>query len=226
VQNHYDEAAREIIRRVKPRTMTGSEKIFGLIEATRYVAKSGIPGDIVECGVWRGGSMQAVALTLIEQDVTDRRLHLFDTFEGMPPPTEKDHRRGTSAEDLLARHDKDHRMWAIAGLDDVQKGMAEIAYPEELVHYHRGLVEDTIPDRAPADIALLRLDTDWYMSTRHELEHLYDRVSPGGAVIIDDYGSWDGARLATEEFTNSLDEPLLWLPLGRGRIAVKPYSPS
>jgi hypothetical protein len=117
-------------------------------------------------------------------------------------------------------------MWAIAGLDDVQKGMAEIAYPEELVHYHRGLVEDTIPDRAPADIALLRLDTDWYMSTRHELEHLYDRVSPGGAVIIDDYGSWDGARLATEEFTNSLDEPLLWLPLGRGRIAVKPYSPS
>ncbi len=222
---HYDKAAVEILRRVEPRTMTDHAKLYGLVEATRYVVKGGIPGDIVECGVWRGGSMQAVALTLIEQGATDRALHLFDTFEGMPPPTEKDTRsNGSSAEELLATHDKDHRVWGVAGLDDVQEAMRETAYPEDQIHFHKGLVEDTVPSRAPAQISLLRLDTDWYESTRHELENLYDHLSPGGVLIIDDYGDWDGARLATEEFLNTLPEPLLLLPIGTGRLAIKPRS--
>jgi hypothetical protein len=221
---HYDDAAVEILRRVKPRTMTEHGKLFGLVEATRYVVRRGIPGDIVECGVWRGGSMQAVALTLMEQGVTDRRLHLFDTFEGMPPPSEKDRRpQGASAEELLATHDKHHRIWAIAGLDDVQEGMRETEYPEEQIHFHKGLVEDTVPVHAPAQLAILRLDTDWYESTRHELEHLFHRLSPGGVLIIDDYGDWDGARQATDEFMDKLAEPLLLLPVGSGRLAVKPY---
>ena len=98
----YDEAAKAIINRVKPRTMTNHAKLFGLVLATRYVARHQIPGDIVECGVWRGGSMQAVALTLLEAGVTDRELHLFDTFEGMPPPTSKDVRHdGVSAAELM-----------------------------------------------------------------------------------------------------------------------------
>jgi hypothetical protein len=223
IPDHYDESAAEILRRVKPRTMTDFPKLFGLVEATRYVVMRGIPGDIVECGVWRGGSMQAVALTLIEQGATDRQLHLFDTYEGMPPPTEKDSRRGTPAEEMLASHDKDHRIWAIAGLEDVQAAMRDVAYPEDLIHYHKGLVEDTIPGDAPDQISLLRLDTDWYESTRHELQHLYDRLSPGGVLIIDDYGDWEGARLATEEFVNGLAEPLLLLPVGSGRLAVKPF---
>lgn len=219
---HYDDAAAEILRRVEQRTMTDHAKLFGLIEATRYVARNDIPGAIVECGVWRGGSMQAVALALQKLGATDRDLHLFDTFEGMPPPTDKDRRDDTPAEEMLAKHDKSHRIWAVAGLEDVQEAMAEVGYPEDHVHFHEGLVEDTIPGQAPEQIALLRLDTDWYESTRHELEHLYDRLSPGGVLIIDDYGDWEGARLATDEYVARLGYPLLLAPLGTGRIAVKP----
>ncbi|MGB0100580.1 MAG: TylF/MycF/NovP-related O-methyltransferase [Nocardioides sp.] len=218
----YGEATSAIIRRVGDRTMTDHRKLFGLIEATRYLARNSIPGDVVECGVWRGGSMQAVALTLIEQGDTGRNLHLFDTFEGMPPPTDDDRRGDVTAEELLARHDKDHRVWAIAGLDDVREAMSEVAYPEDGVHFHVGMVEDTIPDQAPEQIALLRLDTDWYESTRHELEHLYRRLSPGGVLILDDYGDWEGARKAADEFIAGLGTPLLLAPLGSGRIAVKP----
>jgi O-methyltransferase len=222
IPGHYDRAAAEILRRVEPRTMTDMAKLFGLVEATRYVARRGIPGDIVECGVWRGGSMQAVALALMEQGAADRRLHLFDTFEGMPPPTEKDRREHVTAEELLAQHDKDHRVWAVAALEDVQEAMQETGYPQDLVHYCKGLVEDTIPARAPERISLLRLDTDWYESTRHELVHLYERLSPGGVLIIDDYGDWQGARLATEEFLATVPEVPLLLPIGTGRLAIKP----
>ena len=220
--DYYVEAAGEILRRVESRTMTDFAKLFGLVEATRYVVRSRIPGDIVECGVWRGGSMQAVALALIEEGASDRGLHLFDTFEGMPPPTEEDTRRGTSAEEMLARQDRDHRIWAVAGLDDVREAMQEVGYPADLVHFHQGLVEDTVPGRAPEQIALLRLDTDWYASTRHELEHLYHRLSPGGVLILDDYGDWEGARKATDDFLATLPDPLMLVPLGTGRLMVKP----
>jgi O-methyltransferase len=203
--------------------MTNHQKLMGLILATRYVVEHNIPGDIVECGVWRGGSMQAAALTLLGLGNTERHLHLFDTFEGMPPPGENDVRiDGSSAQDLLEKHDRSHNVWAVAGLDDVKKGMAEVGYPTEQVHFHQGMVEDTIPGAAPETIAILRLDTDWYESTRHELEHLYDRLSPGGVLIIDDYGHWEGSRRATEEFISKTGEALLLLPLASGRIAVKP----
>jgi O-methyltransferase len=208
---------------VKPRTMTSNEKLYALVQAARYVVQHDIPGDIVECGVWRGGSMQAVALTLLEQGATDRHLHLFDTFEGMPPPTEKDRRYDdVAAERLLATHERDSTLWAIAGVDEVQAAMREVDYPPSLIHFHKGLVEHTIPAQAPDQISILRLDTDWYESTRHELEHLYDRLSPGGVLIIDDYGYWAGARMATEAFLEQTGEPLLMLPLSTGRIAVKP----
>ena len=219
----YDDAAKQIIRRVNRRTMTSPEKIFGLILAVRYVVAHNIPGDVVECGVWRGGSMQAVALTLLECGATDRDLHLFDTFAGMPPPSDKDRRfDGKPAADLLATSDERSNLWAVAGLDDVRTGMAEVGYPTERIHYHEGRVEDTVPGQAPQRIAVLRLDTDWYESTRWELEHLYPRLSPGGVVIIDDYGHWRGSQQATDEFLATTGEPLLLLPLASGRIAVKP----
>jgi O-methyltransferase len=224
---HYDREAKELIRRVKPRTMTSHEKLFGLILATRYVADYRIPGDVVECGVWRGGSMQAVALTLLDRGERDRDLHLFDTFEGMPPPTEKDRRRfgqGESAAELMAAADKDAKIWAFAPLDDVRQAMDETDYPAEHIHFHQGMVEDTVPAQAPDTISILRLDTDFYESTRHELEHLYDRLSPGGVLIIDDYSGWEGSRQATHEFLDKTGEPLLLLPLKGGRIAVKPWA--
>ena len=222
IPKDYDESARRILETVRPRTMTTWNKLYGLVLATRYVAANDVPGAIVECGVWRGGSMQAAALTLLEQDRRDRDLHLFDTFEGMPPPTEEDRRHdGASAAELLQAAADTEPVWARASLDDVRAGMAETGYPQERIHYHVGLVEDTIPEQAPEQIAILRLDTDWYSSTKHELEHLFSRLSPGGVLILDDYGHWDGARKATDEFLADLAEPLLLLPLSAGRIAVR-----
>jgi O-methyltransferase len=219
----YDDEAREVIRAVRPWTMTSNEKLFALVVAVRYVVDNAIPGDVVECGVWRGGSMQAIARVLAARGATDRELHLFDTFEGMPPPTEEDVRQGgPTAAQMLATRPRTAKVWAVAGLDDVKAGMEQVGYPSERVHYHPGLVEDTIPGAAPAQIALLRLDTDWYASTKHELEHLYGRVPSGGVVIIDDYDYWEGSRKAVDEFVAATGARLLLAPMGSGRIAIKP----
>jgi O-methyltransferase len=222
-RRYYDEEARATLTAVKPWTMTSYERIFALVVATRYVVDNDVPGEVVECGTWRGGSMQAVARTLMGRGVTDRDLHLFDTFEGMPPPTEQDRRlAGPSAAEMLQTRPKTNIVWAIADLEDVQAGMAQTGYPHERVHYHPGLVQDTIPAQAPERIALLRLDTDWYESTKHELAHLYDRVTPGGVIIIDDYDYWEGSKQAVEEFMAQTHARLLLVPIDTGRIAVKP----
>jgi hypothetical protein len=219
----FDREAREIMLSVKPRTMTSYQKLFALIVGTRYVIDRGIPGAIVECGVWRGGSMQAVARTLLARRVTDRDLHLFDTFAGMPAPTDRDvSPGGEMAKRQLARRPTTAKVWAVASLEDVQAGMAETGYPTERVHFHVGLVEDTIPGLAPERIAILRLDTDWYESTRYELEQLYDRVAPGGVIILDDYDYWEGAGAAVDEFIERTGARLLLVPIGTGRITVKP----
>ncbi|MFD7514297.1 TylF/MycF/NovP-related O-methyltransferase [Streptomyces niveus] len=219
----YDDEAKEIIRAVKPYTMTSPERLNAFILATRHVVRHNIPGDIVECGVWRGGSMQACAKALLALGESDRDLHLFDTFEGMPPPTAEDLRRdGKSAEDLLAAQGKDRPIWAIASLEDVQAGFEQVPYPGERVHYVQGMVEDTVPQQAPEQISILRLDTDWYASTKHELEFLYPRLVSGGVLLIDDYGYWQGSRQAVDEFLEKTGERLLMLRMDEGRIAVKP----
>jgi hypothetical protein len=220
---YYEPEVKTIVRTVRSRTMTAHEKLNALVVATHYVVEHGIPGDFVECGVWRGGSMQAVALALLDRGVTDRELHLFDTFEGMSEPTEEDKALdGTPAAQLLAKSPRDAKIWAVASLEDVREGMEETGYPAERIHYCAGKVEDTIPEHAPERIALLRLDTDWYESTRHELVHLYERVPPGGVLIFDDYSTWQGARKAVDEFIAATGEPLLLVPIAAGRIAVKP----
>jgi O-methyltransferase len=219
-----DDADRRIIQTVKSRTMTDTVRLSAMIEALRYLVRVRVPGAIVECGVWRGGSMQAAALTLLECQDTERELHLFDTFEGMPPPSDADVRLkdGQAAEEIMQTSGKDAAIWAIAGLDDVKQGMVETGYPSEKVVYHPGLVEETIPDEAPDQIALLRLDTDWYESTRHELDHLYERLSPGGILIIDDYRYWEGSYRATHEWLDETEEPVFLVPTGSARITVKP----
>jgi hypothetical protein len=222
-RRYHDAEARATITAVKPWTMTSYDRIFALILAVRYIVQHGIPGEVVECGVWRGGSMQAVARTLLNLDAADRDLHLFDTFEGMPPPTEDDRRLGgASAAELMERGPRPALVKAIAALDDVRAGMQRTGYPADLIHYHPGKVEDTLPDAAPAEIALLRLDTDWYESTKHELEQLYGRLSHGGVLIIDDYDYWEGSRKAVDEFVAATGARLLLIPIDTGRIAVKP----
>jgi O-methyltransferase len=191
----------DLCEEVAPYTLTPPTAVVALADAVRYVHANAIPGAIVECGVWRGGSMRAVARTLLDLGATDTDLYLFDTFEGMSEPTETDVMwSGERADALLAGHSKDSNFWARAPLDQVREVMYALPYPKEKIHFVQGKVEDTIPGEAPGQIALLRLDTDWYESTKHELEHLYPRLTPGGVLILDDYGFWQGAGRATDEY--------------------------
>ncbi|WP_347351701.1 TylF/MycF/NovP-related O-methyltransferase [Intrasporangium sp.] len=219
-----DDFAQSVIGRISGRTMTSQVKVLGLIDGLRYLHRYGIEGDVVECGVWRGGSMMAAALTLMDLDDTGRALYLYDTFEGMSAATEEDTRRrdGRAATDLMQVAAEDSLLLARASLDDVREGMDSIGYPGP-VHYVQGKVEDTIPGTVPERIALLRLDTDWFASTAHELDHLYPRLVPGGVIILDDYGYWDGARKAIDDFLDVTGERLFLVRISAGRIAVKPH---
>jgi len=220
----FDEADAELCRRVGPYTMTTPPRIYALARAVEYVAERGVPGAIVECGVWRGGSMMAAALTLLRLGVTDRELYLFDTFEGMTEPGAEDFNlEGDRAADLLADQTMGSHVKAAAELERVREAVLGVGYPEEKIHFVQGPVEETLPASAPAEIGLLRLDTDWYSSTRHELEHLYPRLVPRGVLIIDDYGYWQGARRAVDEYIAANDVPLLLNRIDNtARIAVKP----
>lgn len=217
-------ADRRIIRAVQPFTLTGIERLSGLIQAVRYLARSQLPGDVVECGVWRGGSMMAVALTLLDEGCPDRNLYLYDTFTGMSPPTAHDRNAsGDPAERLLQNEPVGAGIWCQASLDDVRANLLSTGYPTEKLHFIPGKVEATLPQTAPTRIALLRLDTDWYESTRHELVHLYPRLCPRGVLIIDDYGHWQGARKAVDDYLATLDYPLYLHRLDyTGRLTIKP----
>jgi O-methyltransferase len=189
-----------IIRLVRPFTMTSVERLAALLQATRYLARQRIPGDFVECGVWRGGSMMAAALALLEEN-DPRHIHLYDTFTGMPPPTAADRSfDGVAAARQLEQTPPGEGAWCACGLDEVKTNLASTGYPPERLHFIQGPVEETIPGTCPTHLALVRLDTDWYASTRHELDHLFPRLASRGILIIDDYGHWQGARQATDEY--------------------------
>jgi hypothetical protein len=167
--------------------------------------------------------MMVVAQTLLDLSSPDRDLFLFDTFEGMPAPGAEDRdASGVPAAELLSRAAPDANIWARSPLEVTAAAIGGVGYPPARIRLVPGRVEDTIPGHAPERIALLRLDTDWYESTRHELVHLYPRLAPGGVIIIDDYGHWQGARRATDEY---LAREGISLLLNRidytGRIGVK-----
>ena len=193
---------RAVLGRIAGYSMTDVARQISLVQAVRYLVRRGVAGSFVECGVWRGGSSMAVALTLAQEGDTGRDLYLYDTFEGMTPPTDADRTAdGTSAQSFLDRDADRTGYWCVAGLDDVRRNMLSTGYPPDRVHYAKGPVEATLPAQSPAGpVALLRLDTDWYESTRHELVHLFPLLCEGGVLIIDDYGHWAGARQAVDEY--------------------------
>jgi O-methyltransferase len=174
--------------------------------------------------VWRGGSTMLSAMALVASRETSREIWLYDTYEGMSAPTEHDRDwRGISAQELMKKseHEKEMSVWCYSSLDEVRGNMARTGYPADRTHFIKGKVEDSIPGQAPAKIALLRLDTDFYESTYHELQHLFPRLSPGGALIVDDYGHWAGARKATDQFFAELPTPPLLHRIDyTGRIAI------
>jgi O-methyltransferase len=220
----FDAATQNVCRFVRPFTMTSPERILALRESVKYVVQHGIQGDIVECGVWKGGSMMAVARTLLELGTTDRNLLLFDTFDGMSAPTAQDiSLEGETAADLLLKSSKESSLvWACGALEEVKRNLLSTGYPAERISFIKGKVEETIPEYAPSRIALLRLDTDWYESTHHELVYLYPRLSSGGVLIIDDYGHWAGARKAVDTYLAEHNPPVLLNRIDyTGRICVK-----
>jgi O-methyltransferase len=210
--------------RCAPFTMTSIERMYALYSSVRYIVNCDVPGAIVECGVWRGGSMMLAAETLLALGHTDRQLYLYDTFKGMPQPTARDiSYRGDSAErKWRSRQRKDVNEWSRASLGEVRRNVQRTGYPAERVQFVAGRVEETIPKEAPDRIGLLRLDTDWYESTYHELVHLFPRLEVGGVLIIDDYGHWRGAREAVDEYLLENDAPILLTRVDyTGRVGVK-----
>jgi O-methyltransferase len=223
----YGPELERTIRRVRRHTMTSPRRIAALCDSVEYTVRANVPGAIVECGVWKGGSMMAAALTLLGLDRADRDLYLFDTFAGMPPPTDEDQFSaydGYSPGKHWRRRQRaeGHNRWHHVPMEEVRAAVLSTGYPAERVHLVEGRVEDTLPDAAPDEIAVLRLDTDWYASTKHEMEHLYPRLSPGGVLILDDYGHYEGARRAVDEYFGTRGERLLLNRIDyTGRVGVK-----
>jgi hypothetical protein len=197
-------------------TMTSKQRLFALYEAVNYIKKHNVEGDIVECGVWRGGSSMMAALAL-KNDYT-RDLYLYDTFEGMNAPTEDDvNMVGEVAEGTWQGRDK-----CEAEIEEVRKNMVLTKYPDQKIKCIAGMVEDTIPKTIPEKISILRLDTDWYESTYHELVNLYPKLVKGGVLIIDDYGHWQGAKKAVDQYFEENNVPILLNRIDyTGRIAIK-----
>lgn len=213
-----------IYRKCKPYTMTSIERMYSLYMAVRYVVRNQIAGDFVECGVWRGGSSMMIALTLNLLNEQKRKIYLYDTFEGMSEPTEADRDfLGRKADRLLEENQdrKETSVWCLAGIEDVTRNLVSTGYPKENIMFVKGKVEETLPNKMPARISLLRLDTDWYESTRHELIYLYPQLEKDGVLIIDDYGHWEGCKKAVDEYFS--DKRILLNRIDyTGRIAVKP----
>ena len=223
--SNYDEDIREIILKVHDHTMISFNKLYSFIEAVRYVNRWQIPGAIVECGVWRGGAIMAAALTLEQLGVTDRTFYLYDTFCGMPEPSEHDSRLGGSVNPhekfRLLQTGPDSSDWCRASLDEVKQNLATIQYDINQFKFVEGKVEETIPGTLPDEIAILRLDTDWYESTKHEMIHLFPRLVSKGVLIVDDFHTWSGSKKAVDEYLATANVPIFHPRKGEF-IGIKP----
>ena len=202
-------------------TMLSIQRLSGLVLGAKHIAKHGITGDVVECGVAGGGSALAVLRTLSRTDDI-RDVYLYDTYTGMPEPGDMDKktRDATHAKDLYA----EKKNWNAHSQGRVERTITKLCpnYPMDRIQFIQGMVEDTIPKTVPDKIALLHLDTDFYSSTKHELEHLFPRLAVGGVLILDDYGAWSGAQRATDEYIKAHDIKIFLAPTDyTQRIGIK-----
>jgi O-methyltransferase len=221
-------AEREIVHGIMSNklTMVSYERLWTTVMACKYVVDRDIEGDFVECGVWRGGNALAAA-EIFKLYKSKRDVWLFDTFKGMTAPTDLDI-RASDGQPARTRYVIDqretHNDWCYASLDDVRKSFTNRGL-ESNIHFIQGDVCETLnsdQSKLPARISVLRLDTDWYESTKKELEVLYPKLTPGGCLIIDDYGHWSGSKKATDEyFEKNRNRPFLQYTDCTGRVAVK-----
>jgi len=182
-------------------------------EAIKYILKNNIEGVIIECGV-DGGCIEYAWITELMQHNAVRDIYLYDTFGGLTKPTEMDYTCKDSTHPLSMNKDEVYNTWANRIIDEntngwcytplekVQSRLNSTGYPQHNLHYVVGNVMDTLKDKSqiPEKIAVLRLDTDWYESSKYELEQMYDNVVTGGVIIFDDYYLWNGQRKATDDF--------------------------
>lgn len=215
----------EFVQR-KQLSMASPQRLWATLLACKYVAEQGISGDFVECGVWHGGNA-LIAASIFKQYGVSKNVFLFDTFLGMTEPTERDLSNSSSAparSTFEKMQRESHNEWCYASLDDVKATFSAAGLLSDNVRFVQGDVCCTLQDPAnlPSEISVLRLDTDWYESTKVELEVLYPLLVRGGALMIDDYGHWAGARAATDEFFSHLSRrPMLQCIDETGRLAVK-----
>jgi len=215
-----DKDFQEVYAKIKAYTMVEPERCYALYQAVLYILRSGIKGDFAECGVWKGGSVMLIAYTLMKAGITDRKIFLYDTFEGMTKPGENDGEK-EKAEWEKNKINEQLNSWCLSPLEEAQDNIAITGYPKDNVVFIKGKVEQTIPGTMPDRLALLRLDTDWYESTRHELKHLYPLLEKGGILIIDDYGAWPGARNAVDEYFENNGPVFLNRIDFTGRLVIK-----
>jgi len=215
----------EIYKLCKPYTMTSIERMYSLYNAVDYILTNDIKGAFVECGVWRGGSAMLIAKMLSNRNISDRKIYLYDTFKGMSEPTDKDITiDGKDAKESMikSKQTKETSVWCLAELPDVKRNLQLTNYQENNIYYVEGKVEDTLPNSKPSEeIALLRLDTDWYESTKHELTFLYPELVHGGVLIIDDFGYWQGCHKAVIDYFKDKGSILFNRIDNNGRIAIK-----
>ena len=218
----------QVFPKIAPYTMTverGIEAPYQLYKAIQYIVQNGVPGDIVECGVWRGGSVMLIAMALQRFGDTGRKIYLYDTFEGMTRPEDRDTDwDGRNYQKTWDEARSKNQSMGFGGtVDDVRANVLATGYPAENLVFVKGPVEQTIPGVIPGEAAMLRLDTDWYESTKAELEILYPKLVPGGVCILDDYGHWQGARKAADDYFEQLGARPLLMPIDfSGRIFTKP----
>jgi hypothetical protein len=179
-----------LYRQVRKLTMVSNARLRGLHRAVKHVVAAGVPGDIVECGTARGGSAALMGLTLKQLGVRDRRLWVFDTYEGLPAPT---------ADDPDFEIAVSYTGSCLGSLDDVTASFRQLGI-DDLSVFVKGLFQDTLPTTTVGRIAVLHIDGDWYESVKVCLDTLYDKVSDHGVIQLDDFGFWKGARKAVEEF--------------------------
>ena len=223
---NFVEIPTDVVKKLKicvPYTMTSWERLQGIAIAVKYLNNNDIQGDFVECGVWAGGSIGAACL--VDEMSGARDYWLFDTFEGMTKPTSLDGEIAISEFSRL-ESENGYSDWCRVGVDDVKKNLTKLGLSLERAHFVKGDILKTLlePDNIPTKISLLRLDTDWYESTKIELNILYDLIVPGGVLIIDDYGYWEGSRKAVEEFFQNRNKKPILLPIDHdARIVIKPH---
>ena len=189
-----------LLRQVGPYTVVSRSKLNLLWNLARELDRRAIPGAVVECGVFRGGS----AAVLGRASSAARLLYLFDSFQGLPKPGDKDGAQAAAGF---------HEGWCQGDADEVRALLVRLGVSDERIRIVSGWFADTLPGAGTGTIALLHIDADWYDPVRFCLNTLYDRVSPGGYVVLDDYGRWEGCTRAADEFL-----------AGRGLMSLLPNS--